>query len=319
MSTQRLASPPLFDHLGPSSRILIAGCGGGYDVFCGLPLFLALRDRGHEAYLSNLSFADPHVAGAETISSVLTRVDETASPRSGYFPEYHLACWLAEQGHPSSVYCFDRTGVLPLRKAYNSLIQHLNLNAIVVIDGGTDSLMRGDEAGLGTPHEDVLTLLALDDLPVDRFLVCLGFGVDAFHGVCHAHFLENIADLSKSNSFLGTFSLLPQQPEAQAYVAAVRYASDRDPSHASIVNTSIAAAVTGHYGDHHTTARTKGSKLWINPMMSIYWSFKLQAVVDRVLYREMLRSTQTFNEVIRIVDAARKTYEGRRAHMAIPV
>ena len=28
---------------------------------------------------------------------------------------------------------------------------------------------------------------------VDSFVVSIGFGVDAFHGVCHAHVLENIA------------------------------------------------------------------------------------------------------------------------------
>jgi hypothetical protein len=314
-----LGEVPLFQHLGSARRILLAGCGGGFDVYCGLPLFLALRERGHEVFLANLSFADPHAPGTEAITAVLTRVDEAASPTSSYFPEYYLACWLADHGHPSSVYCFDRTGVVPLREAYQELTRRLELDAIVVVDGGTDSLMRGDEAGLGTPHEDVLTLVALDGLPPERYLVCLGFGVDAFHGVCHAHFLENTAALVAARAFLGAFCLLPQFPEAQAYIEAVRFATARDPTHPSIVNTSIAAAIEGRYGNHHATTRTRGSELWINPLMAIYWCFELQAVVDRVLYREMLRATQTFNEVIRFVEAARKTFEGRRERKPIPV
>lgn len=308
-----------FERLGRSKRILIAGCGGGFDVYCGLPVFLALRERGHEVFLANLSFADPHVPGAESLAAVLTRVDESATSSATYFPEYHLACWLADNDLPSSVYCFDRTGVEPLHRAYDTLVRHLGIDTIITVDGGTDSLMRGDEAGLGTPHEDVLTLVALDGINVDRYIACLGFGIDAFHGVCHAHFLENVAALAKARAFLGTFSLLPQHPEAEAFAAAVQFASERDPTHASIVNTSIAAAVAGEYGDFHSTSRTSGSELWINPLMAIYWCFELVPVVERLLYKDMLRHTQSFNELIRLVEAARKTHEGQRPRRVIPV
>ncbi len=49
--------------------------------------------------------------------------------------------------------------------------------------------MRGDEPGLGTPEEDIASIAAVHQLALDaKLLVCLGFGVDTFHGVCHAHF-----------------------------------------------------------------------------------------------------------------------------------
>jgi len=35
--------PPFWDALEDCNNILIAGCGGGYDFFSGLPLFLALQ------------------------------------------------------------------------------------------------------------------------------------------------------------------------------------------------------------------------------------------------------------------------------------
>ena len=314
-----LAGVPLFAELEGRRRVLLAGCGGGFDVYCALPLFVALRARGVEAFLGSLTFADVHAPGSEAITPVLTRIDHAIATTAGYFPEHHLASWLAENGHPSDVYCFDRTGVTKLRAAYELLVERLAIDAIVVVDGGTDSLMRGDEAGLGTPHEDVLTLVSLDRARVPAYLACLGFGVDAFHGVCHAHFLENVAALSEDGAFLGTFSLLPQQPEARAYLDAVAHATRRQPDHPSIVNTSIAAAVAGRYGDHHSTERTRGSTLWINPLMAIYWSFALQPVVDRILYKETLRHTESFGELVRFVEGARKTHEGKRPRTAIPV
>ncbi|MCB9648826.1 MAG: DUF1152 domain-containing protein [Deltaproteobacteria bacterium] len=310
---------PLFHHLTEARRILISGCGGGFDVYCGLPLAFALRSLGKEVVLSNLTFADPRAAeGVELVCEGLLRVDGDTTAQREYFPELYLARWLRARGLPDSVYCLERTGVVPLREAYGTLIRDEAIDAVILVDGGTDSLMRGDEAGLGTPHEDVASMLALDGLEVPRLLVALGFGVDTYHGVCHAHFLENTAALTESGGFLGTFSLLPSHPEAQDYISAVRYATEEAPSNPSIVNTSIVAAVEGRFGDHHSIRKTRGSTLFINPLMSIYWCYQLQAVVDRLLYKEVLARTMSWSEVIRVMDATRRLSEGTRRWAPIP-
>jgi hypothetical protein len=100
--------------------------------------------------------------------------------------------------------------------SYRALVQHLAVDTVVLVDGGTDSLMRGDEIGLGTPREDIATIAAVDELEVERkMLVCLGFGIDRFHGVCHAHFLEAVAELIQTGGYLGTFSLLEDMDVTQ--------------------------------------------------------------------------------------------------------
>ncbi len=314
-----LVDIPLFRAVANAERVLVAGCGGGFDIYCGLPLALALSRLDKSVTLANLTFATPRSGeGAESITDVLTRIDATIRPRTPYFPEWYLACWLRENDHPDDVYCFERTGVAPLRQAYETLIERESIDAVIVVDGGTDSLMRGDEAGLGTPHEDIATLVALEGLELPRFLVCLGFGIDAFHGVCHAHFLENTAALAKQNAFLGTFSLLPQQEEGQAYLELVRFATSREPNRPSIVNTSVAAAVEGHFGDHHSTSRTHGSKLFINPLMAVHWCYHLEAVVDRILYKDFIRESETFSQLLLLIEGLRTSYEGKRPRTSIP-
>src|SRR5690349_11958440 len=52
-----LATPPLFAALAPARRVLIAGAGGGFDVYAGLPLALALWEKGVDVHLANLSFS----------------------------------------------------------------------------------------------------------------------------------------------------------------------------------------------------------------------------------------------------------------------
>lgn len=47
---------PFWDELADAESVLVAGCGGGYDVFSGLPLFLALHRAGKRVHLASLSF-----------------------------------------------------------------------------------------------------------------------------------------------------------------------------------------------------------------------------------------------------------------------
>ena len=179
--------------------------------------------------------------------------------------------------------------------------------------------MRGDEAGLGTPEEDVASIAAVDELEVPRkYLVCLGFGVDAFHGVCHAHALEAVAELSREGAFLGAISLTHEIPEVRRYAAAVQAVCEAMADHPSIVCTSNLSALDGQYGDHHRTARTRGTTLWINPLMAFYWCFRLGPVARRVLYLDEVKATRTAWDVIEAIDAFRRRCPAVRERTAIP-
>ena len=49
---------PFFERLDSAKRVLVAGAGGGFDVFAGLPIYFALRSKGVEAHLANLAIID---------------------------------------------------------------------------------------------------------------------------------------------------------------------------------------------------------------------------------------------------------------------
>jgi hypothetical protein len=50
--------PPLWAALADSTKVLVAGAGGGFDVYAGLPIAMALASRGKSVSLANLSFSD---------------------------------------------------------------------------------------------------------------------------------------------------------------------------------------------------------------------------------------------------------------------
>jgi hypothetical protein len=214
---------PIFPQLAQCKNLLIAGMGGGYDIFCGLPIYFELRWRGQKAHLANFSFADIiNYRHGERLSDTLIGVDGSEPGLAVSLPEQPLARWLGQHtGEPVKLWCFHKTGTAPLLENYRLLLERLQIDGILLIDGGVDSLMRGDEDGVGTLVEDAISLHVVNDLPQipTRLLACLGFGAE--RDVAHAHVFENIAALTAAGGFLGACALTPQMPVYKAYEEAV--------------------------------------------------------------------------------------------------
>jgi hypothetical protein len=217
-----------------------------------------------------------------------------------------------------TIWCFDKTGVRPLLENYRRLTDHLGIDGILLIDGGVDSLIRGDEAEVGTFIEDSVSLAAvsaLDDVPV-RLLGCLGLGAE--QDMAYAHVFENIAALAGSGAFLGSCALTRHMPAYQAYEAAVLWVQDIPFQNPSVINSSIISAVQGKVGDYHLTDKTHGSTLWISPLMTLYWFFDLPAVAAHNPMLAQVSETETFREAMRAMMLARRNVR-QRTPMRIPL
>ncbi|WP_345041237.1 DUF1152 domain-containing protein [Streptomyces sannanensis] len=318
-----LHTNPLFDRLHEAQRILVAGAGGGFDIYSGLPVALSLLHQGKEVHLANLSFAAIEGLPPDSwLAPDIAAVTPDAAPHQAYFPERTLARWLALHGYPGTVHAFARVGVQPLRAAYRALIEHYAIDAVVLVDGGTDILMRGDESGLGTPEEDLTSVGALAGLDIagvtEKLVLSIGFGVDAYHGVSHGLVLENIAALERDGAYLGAFSVSRTTREGALFVDAVAHAQANTPEHPSIVNGSIAAAVQGAFGDVQFTDRTRGSELFVNPLMSLYFAFELDGLARRCLYLDRIEDTHLIRQVSSAIALFRDEVLSARPPRRIP-
>ncbi len=301
---------PFLAEIEKAENILVAGAGGGFDIFSGLPLYFGLREMGKRVHLANLSFSDIHSSTGRRLASSLVEVIATTEGREFYFPELYLSQWFERQNQKVPIYCFDRTGAKHIIHAYGVLAERLNVDTIILVDGGTDSLMRGDEPGLGTPQEDMASIAAVHALDIPRkFLVCLGFGVDTYHGVSHAYFLKAVAELIQSGGYLGAWSLTEEMPEVKRARQASEFVRRAMPQQASIVTASIQSALDGKFGDYHETRRTAGATLFINALMSLYWCFQLDAVADRNLYLDKITGTVTYGDLSVAIERFRATTE----------
>lgn len=317
-----LAKIPLFQALEKSNNIFLAGMGGGFDIYAGIPLYFALKGMGKNVILGNFSFTWLDETDAEKVFPFCYNIESFNKDLSGrdYFPEQILKLWFEQEGESPLLYAFERTGAKPLTKAYQFIKEKHNIDTLLLVDGGTDSLMFGDEEGLGTPQEDMCSMAAAvgSGIP-NQYLASIGFGIDHFHGVSHFRFLENVAALAKESGYLGLFQLTKEMVEAKKYMDAVEFSNRNMPSRPSIVSNSIKSALEGAYGDYHSTARTKGSKLWINPLMSIYWCFNLRALAEKVHYLDQVKDTLTMGEFNKELSAYRDALEKVRPNIQLPI
>lgn len=282
---------PILDPLASCRNILIVGMGGGFDVFCGLPIYFELQARGHSVHLANLTCtASNHARIAERLSPNLVGIDARQAPpppaaikawltnpkavphsATAYVAEYYLSQWFAERrGEQCTIWCFDKSGVWPLLNSMRRLITHLSIDGIILIDGGVDSLICGDETAAGSFIEEAISLAALaalNEVPV-RILGCTGLGAEL--DIAYAHILENIAALTALGAFFGVCSLVRSMPAYQAYEEAVLFVQSQPLQHASIINSSIVSAVRDQHGGYHLIPKTHSSTLLISPLMALY-------------------------------------------------
>ncbi|MBX3083214.1 MAG: DUF1152 domain-containing protein [Anaerolineae bacterium] len=304
---------PILDQLANSQNILIAGMGGGFDIFCGLPLYFTLCDMGKRVHLANYSFVDLTLASllGETETLLPDRVVAARGGikhRIGFYPEGYLAEWFRKQeNQPTKVWMFNATAVRPLVESYKALIDHLHIDALILIDGGVDSLMRGDESSPGTFIEDTITLAAVRELNVPvKLHACLGFGTEVEEHLCHHLALENVAAITKAGGFLGACALTAQMSCFQRYESACRYVWDQPNHQKSHISTRVIPAAHGEFANHHLYNMDSNVTVYLSALMTLYWWFDAEVVIKRNLLLDNLKDTDTTEDAFRVIHAARR-------------
>ena len=163
--------------------VLFVGIGGGMDIFGCVPLLSDVADT-KKSYLINLSFmyayrleaaclhgiAERHHPWVYEVFPAKSKKESTKYLREEeYFPEFRLATHLGR-----SVFVlipFDKKTISDKRDPtigelsdyFRTFLVEKKIQSIFYVDGGCDSLMKGNELGLGTPTEDMFTLRVFEN------------------------------------------------------------------------------------------------------------------------------------------------------------
>lgn len=304
--------------------VAIAGCGGGFDFISGCALFPELVRLGKRIVVASYSFGSPGRIGGVApvvwqhescvdggLPVVCKLVSAASEAHPAYGPEVHLATFLDAQfpeRAPHSIYAMYARSftVAMLEELYTKIVDDEAVDAFVLADGGSDSLMKGDEQGLGDPIEDAVSVAAIAGLRCPRLqlrmLLCMGIGCDRHNCVSDASSLRAIAELTRAGGFLGCISLEPHSELCSFYRGLVDHTYSQQ-SFRSVVSGSILAASEGRFGTRDLTPdlllRTRGAEtLFLWPIMAQIWAFDVGAVAKRSIICSIVRDSSSTQETL---------------------
>lgn len=224
-----------------------------------------------------------------------------------YCPEPWLARWL-ERGHGyrEPIWLLKRCGVRLAVDAYQWLVRSLDVDAVVLVDGGIDVLLKGNETSIGTPAEDLCSLAALSRLTgPDRLIACIGFGSELRDGIRHAQVLERMAELTRLGAHRGAAMIHASTPAGAAYRDALEFTfANQAGQKLSHVQSVILASLRGEFGGGE-------ADVWVSPLSSVCWLFDLAEVARTHVFLSHLMETESIFDVTAVIRECRRVVPAR--------
>jgi len=277
--------------------VLLFGCGGGFDFVHGMLLYPELHRCGKKVVIVSNSFGPPQVIEGADVKPVFTNPDVRTVTASAekydayYAPEVHVASFLDQEYPDTAAHmlyaCYARSWCQPrFTKFLQQVVDQHSVDAVVCIDGGSDSLMVGDEEGLGDPIEDAVSVASLAKLHriQTSLLVSVGFGCDRFNHVSDAASLRAVAELTAQGGYRGCLALEPGGVPLQFYRRCLEHIYARQGFQSVLAGTILNAA-EGCYGSDVVpsmlSSRLEPGSCFMWPLMGMLWAFDPQAVASR--------------------------------------
>ena len=280
-----------------SRRALVIGIGGGGDVIGCIPTARFLRRLGVEVLLGGLTWerkvVDPlpgprRVEELEGVVEVCERAclatPETRTRHGTPLTESVVsACTGAE------VLLLDvGGGVEGTKEALRCAMRKLEVDLVIGIDVGGDSLAMGDEKGVQSPLADSIMLLSIAELGAPAALGVIGYGSDG--ELTPDELNRNIAWLMGRGAFLGAVGAVPEDVEVMERIA------ERTATEASRL---VVEAAKGKYG--HCRIRKGSRRVFLTPMSVVTLYFLPEAVAEMSRIARIVRGTRSLEEADRLL------------------
>jgi len=286
-----------------NKTIIIAGCGGGYDLFGGLIFYHRLKTIAKKIILVNYSFT-PVKLLEETSQKIndhlyVVTPDIKLPSSVPYYPEAYLSIELNQ-----CVYALSNDPtVKDIIDSYNSLINIEGTpDVIYLVDGGCDVLLTGNEIGLGTPVEDMMHLKALISIDIKyKYILAIGVNVDTAHGVVQDDINNRLNTLESSHVMMSKEYLMLSNPSVKFYYDVVKKCHPVN----TIVHSLVISALEGHRGLYtpaHLKLRIKKSKVPLLDQTCTLYQFDFNKIANEVKYLGLIKSDLTSDEVDTIIE-----------------
>lgn len=281
---------PILNGFMPEDNVLIIGIGGGFDIFCGLPIFYEMNNKVNNIVLANYSFTKIKKLEKVTYQNDIVGLYKTIDNKhymTEYAPEFNLKHHFSQKGLNNDIYLIERNGLEIVIKNIEKIIEDHKITKIIAIDGGFDSLMKGDEQGRGTFLEDSITMGAIKFVGLPSCLACIGFMTEKEDHVNEITVLRRINEIDSQFAFFGSCHLTKSQDAYEFYKEAYLACSKNHTSH-----------ISGKIINSIENPLTIVDEVLYSPLMSNYHFFHLLTVANDNLLIPNLFHTNTFGECL---------------------
>lgn len=284
-------------------NILICAIGGGFDIFGTLPLLYELVSL-NKVLLSSFSLnkINPYFnyIGSDDLEL-------------NYFPEklFFLSTKLP-------INFIGKCGVDQIRRYYKKLVEENNIDIIITVDCGVDSLMFGDEVNKGTIAEEYVNFSALKDIKIKKYHTCFGFGAESEEKISHYRVLENISTLIKQGGFIGSCSLTKHDMAFQYYKQSYEYVNscEHKKSH---IHPRIIKSIEGEFGNtiisDTTIMKSNKTEVFLSVLMGQYYFFDFDILTRNISVLDKLKNHMSFVQSVSEINSLPKI----RENVQIPV
>lgn len=306
-------------------NVLLVGCGGGFDFVHSMLMYPTLMELGKNVVIGSYSFGLPHKLPKEAPyfdsgSDLEVRIVDGSMDGDPYYaPEINLCRYLdaafPDESHEAYAYYARDCTVSVLRTLYTRFCERHEIDAVLVFDGGSDSLMAGDEAGLGDVVEDLTSITAVRDLDVKlKMLFVIGMGADRYNDVSDGSALRAVAELTKQGGFEGSVSIENGSESHEFYREALEFIFSRQ-TFRSTVASFVLASISGCHGNQRTEhlpfPDNERHNYHIWPLMSVLWAFDIGTVAERSMISDAINDRQTVSAAWWSITELRRRIAGR--------
>jgi len=280
-------------------------------------LYPELKRMGKKVVIGSYSFGLPDDITGKDVEVVFEDNTEKqkiyakkltggSSGSADYCPEIAI-CSFLDQEYPSEaphfMYAYyARYFTVPrLTTLYKKFIEQHNIDAFILFDGGSDSLVVGDESGLGDPIEDSVSVTTVANLPNLKFkvVISIGFGSDRYNDVSDVCSLRAVAEITSLGGFLGCVSLEPKSYGFDFYKRCVDSIYKKQ-TFRSVATAVVISATEGKYGfeiPDMSGNRVKKGQAYLWPLMGMLWAFDPVVVANRSLISKWIKDAATLKEM----------------------
>jgi len=278
---------------GASKKALLIGIGGGGDILGCIPTANYLKHLGVESILGGLTWerklVDP-TPGPREMSEIqnIELLSETvglASPSTRAGKVRFIESIVAEELGIKTVLVDINKGVSGTYKGLKEAVEKLDVDLVIGIDVGADSLARGDEQGIRSPLADSTMLCVLKRLKenVPTFMGVIGYGCDG--ELTLGELNRNVADIARQGGLIGARGLSNED------ITILEKILPKTESEASAL---VLESAKGGYGAR--TIREGRRHLQLTPMAMITLYFDPKVVYDISSPARLINETNSLRE-----------------------